>query len=456
MVQKILIANRGEIACRIIESCHRMGLEAVAVYSDIDRHSRHVALADQAVAIGGSHARDSYLKVEAILAAGRETSATAIHPGYGFLSENAAFAQAVSDAGMIWIGPAPANIIDMGDKERARKIASESGVPVLPGSARLSGGGNHALLGAAQDVGYPLLVKAAAGGGGIGMRQVRSAQDLLATVESTQLMAEKAFGDGGVYLERFVPRAKHVEVQVFGFGDGTAIHLHDRECSIQRRFQKIVEEAPAPGLSPTIRTELHRAAVSLACAQNYSGAGTVEFIYDCDRELAYFLEMNTRIQVEHPVTEMVTGIDLVEWQIRHALGSLGRISQDSISVKGHAIECRLYAERPDKGFLPSPGTITQLNWPTVDERCRIDTGVRQGDQISPYYDPMIAKVIAYGEDREGAIARQRHALNELLIDGVGTNAQFLSELIADERFGTADTTTGFIDDYFMKRSTVSA
>src|SRR5690606_26614923 len=254
----------------------------------------------------------------------------------------------------------------------------------------------------------------------------------------------------------FVPRAKHIEVQVFGFGDGTAIHLHDRECSIQRRFQKIVEEAAAPGLSPTSRPELHRAAVNLACARTYSGAGRVAFIYDCDRELAYFLEMNTRIQVEHPVTEMVTGIDLVEWQIRHALGGLGRISQDSIAVKGHAIECRLYAERPDKGFLPSPGTITQLNWPTVDERCRIDTGVRQGDQISPYYDPMIAKVIAYGEDREGAIARQRHALNELLIDGVGTNAQFLSELIADERFGTADTTTGFIDDYFMKRSTVSA
>src|SRR5690606_21655646 len=311
MVQKILIANRGEIACRIIETCRRLNVPTVAVYSDVDANARHVALADQRIAIGGSHARDSYLNSEAILNAAHRASATAIHPGYGFLSENASFADAVSQAGMIWIGPTAETIINMGDKEHARKIALQAGVPVLPGSARFDGKGSDDLQEAAQQVGYPLLVKAAAGGGGIGMREVARAQDLQAVVEATQSMASKAFGDPAIYLERFVPRARHIEVQIFGFGNGAAIHLHDRECSVQRRFQKIVEEAPAPHISPLIRQTLHRAAVGLACAQNYSGAGTVEFIYDCDRDLVYFLEMNTRIQVEHPATEMVTGIDLV-------------------------------------------------------------------------------------------------------------------------------------------------
>ncbi|MGH8810718.1 MAG: acetyl-CoA carboxylase biotin carboxylase subunit [Advenella sp.] len=455
MMQKILIANRGEIACRIIESCRRLNLHTVAVYSDVDVNARHVALADQSVAIGGAHARDSYLNSQTILEAARRVSATAIHPGYGFLSENAQFADAVSQAGMIWIGPSAETIINMGDKERARKIAFEAGVPILPGSERFVEQSGECLREAALQVGYPLLVKAAAGGGGIGMREVALPQDLLAIVETTQSMAGKAFGDRAIYLERFVPRARHIEVQIFGFGNGAAIHLHDRECSIQRRFQKIVEEAPAPNISTSVRHKLHGAAVALASAQNYSGAGTVEFIYDCDRDLVYFLEMNTRIQVEHPATEMVTGIDLVAWQITHALGTLGLISQESVSVTGHAIECRLYAERPEKNFLPSSGTINRLCWPRVDSTCRIDTGVREGDQISPYYDPMIAKIIALGGDRAGAIERMGRALDELTIDGLGTNAKFLADLVADGRFGAGDVTTGFVDHYFMKRETVS-
>ncbi len=455
MTQKILIANRGEIACRIIESCRRLKLHTVAVYSDVDANSRHVAMADQRVAIGGSHARDSYLNSQAILEAARGVSATAIHPGYGFLSENAQFADAVSRAGMIWIGPTAETITNMGDKERARKIAFEAGVPILPGSDRFVEQNNDYLQEAALQVGYPLLVKAAAGGGGIGMREVARPQDLVAVVEATQSMAGKAFGDRAVYLERFVPRARHIEVQIFGFGNGASIHLHDRECSIQRRFQKIVEEAPAPHISTSVRHKLHGAAVALASAQNYSGAGTVEFIYDCDRDRVYFLEMNTRIQVEHPVTEMVTGIDLVAWQIKHALGALGQISQERIAVTGHAIECRLYAERPEKKFLPSSGTISRLCWPRADSTCRIDTGVREGDQISPYYDPMIAKIIALGSDRASAIERLRSALGELTLDGLGTNARFLINLVADKRFGAGDVTTGFVDHYFMKRETVS-
>ncbi len=456
MADKLMIANRGEIACRIIRSCKRLGIPTVAVYSDADRDARHVELADEAVAIGPAAARESYLKIDVILNAARQVGATAIHPGYGFLAENAAFASGVLQAGLTWVGPAPQNIVDMGDKERARAIAKAAGVPVLPGSARFYPDGTDGLGEAGQEVGFPLLVKAAAGGGGIGMRQVDDPVNLDAVVKSTQSMAGKAFGDAGIYLERFVPNARHIEVQVFGFGDGTAIHLHDRECSVQRRFQKIIEEAPAPRLPGNVRSELHRAAVSLACAQKYSGAGTVEFIYDRDRETAYFLEMNTRIQVEHAATEMITGIDIVAWQIRHALGQLEKVAQDGVTITGHAVECRLYAERPEKGFLPSPGLITALKWPEADASLRIDSGVRAGDRITSYYDPMIAKLIAHGEDRRQAIARLSLALNGVVVEGPGTNANFLSEVLEDARFQAADVTTGFVDQYFMKRKAIAA
>ncbi|RTZ39785.1 acetyl-CoA carboxylase biotin carboxylase subunit [Candidimonas sp. SYP-B2681] len=456
MADKLLIANRGEIACRIIQSCKRLGIQTVAVYSEADSSARHVELADESVAIGPAAARESYLKVDAILEAARRCGATAVHPGYGFLSENAEFASAVMQAGMVWVGPSPQNIIDMGDKERARAIAKAAGVPVLPGSTRFYPDAMDSLAEAGEEVGFPLLVKAAAGGGGIGMRQVDSPDVLDAVVRSTQSMAGKAFGDAGVYLERFVPHARHIEVQVFGFGDGTAIHLHDRECSVQRRFQKIIEEAPAPELPDAVRSELHRAAVSLACTQKYSGAGTVEFIYDRDRETAYFLEMNTRIQVEHPTTEMVTGIDIVAWQLLHALGRLDKISQDDITIKGHAVECRLYAERPEKNFLPSPGLITALNWPETDASLRIDSGVRVGDRITSFYDPMIAKLIAHGQVRQQAIERLIAAFEGLVVEGPGTNANFLAEVMKDARFQAADVTTGYVDQYFMKRKALAA
>ena len=450
-MEKLLIANRGEIACRIIQSCERLGMATVAVHSDADAGSAHVALADEAIAIGPAPARESYLCIDKILDAARQSGATAIHPGYGFLSENVEFARAVEQAGLTWVGPAPQSIADMGDKERARAIARSAGVPVLPGSARFHPDHPAGLETAAREVGFPLLVKAAAGGGGIGMRRVDAPDDLAAVVQATQSMAEKAFGDAGIYMERLISNARHIEVQVFGFGDGQAIHLYDRECSIQRRFQKIIEEAPAPNLPDSIRGLLHASAVALASAQQYSGAGTVEFIYDCDRQQAWFLEMNTRIQVEHPATEMITGIDLVAWQILQALGRLHPPRQEDIVMRGHAVECRLYAERPEKNFLPSPGVIDTLAWPAEASDLRIDTGVRQGDRITPYYDPMIAKLIAHGRDRGNAIARLAAAMDDVVVNGPGTNARFLAEVLRDERYLAGDITTDFVNGYFMKR-----
>lgn len=445
----ILIANRGEIACRIIRSCHENQCRAVAVYSDADEHAMHVQMADAAVGIGPAAARESYLKPQAILQAAVQTGATAIHPGYGFLSENADFARAVRDAGLVWIGPSPESIVDMGDKERAREIARAAGVPILPGSPRFAEGQSDELLQAADQVGYPLLVKAAAGGGGIGMRRVDKPEQLLAVVQATQSMAGKAFGDSSVYFERYVPRARHIEVQVFGFGDGSGVHLFDRDCSVQRRFQKIVEEAPAPRLSQTVRDRLYTAALALVRQQSYVGAGTVEFIYDIDRDDIYFLEMNTRIQVEHPVTEMITGVDLVAWQIRQAFGELKPVPQSMISSTGHAIECRIYAERPEKNFLPSPGLIETLGWPSARDGLRIDTGIRQGDRVTPYYDPMVAKLIMHAGDRQSAIDRLRLSLNDLTIEGLSTNTAFLTDVLSDEAFQQADVSTGFVDA-FMK------
>lgn len=448
---KVLIANRGEIACRIMRTCRELGLPTVAVYSDADRESMHVDMADEAVHVGPAQARESYLNVDAVLSAARETGAVAVHPGYGFLSENAEFAKRVMGEGMRWIGPSPESIDAMGDKERAREIAEGAGVPILPGSPRFREGEGGDIAGAADAVGYPLLVKAAAGGGGIGMRRVDGPDQLEAVVQATQSMAGKSFGDSSVYFERFVPEARHVEVQVFGFGDGSGVHLYDRDCSVQRRFQKIVEEAPAPDLPEEVRKRLHDASLALVRHQQYSGAGTVEFIYDAQRGEAYFLEMNTRIQVEHPATEMITGVDLVSWQILHALGRLQPVEQSAITISGHAVECRLYAERPEKNFLPSPGLIESVAWPEEGPSLRIDTGVRSGTRVTPYYDPMVAKVIAHGDDRLQALERLAAAMGELQVEGLSTNAEFLREVLEDAAFREGGVTTGYVTEFLAAR-----
>jgi 3-methylcrotonyl-CoA carboxylase alpha subunit len=446
-MKKVLVANRGEIACRIMASCKRLGLKTVAVYSEADAKALHVATADEAVAIGPAAAKQSYLVAANILKAAADTGADALHPGYGFLAENAEFASAVAAAGVVWIGPTPESIADMGDKERARVLARTAGVPILPGSRRIAPGALAGIDQLATEVGYPLLVKAAAGGGGIGMRRVDDPVQLAAVVESTQALAEKSFGDGTVYFERLVEKARHIEIQVFGFGDGRAVHMFERDCSIQRRFQKIVEESRAPNLPLETLDRMAKAAVALACEQRYRGAGTVEFVVDAERENFYFLEMNTRIQVEHPVTEMLTGLDLVALQIRLAAGEPlagGGLAQSAIRARGHAIEARIYAENPSRNFLPSPGPLTVYRVPDTGPELRIDTGVREGDVISFHYDPMIAKIIAHGLDRGAAIDRMLGALAATRVEGVATNIQFLKRLMENTAFRAGDSFTGFV------------
>lgn len=449
-MHKLLIANRGEIACRIIRSCQQLGLKTVAVYSEADQDALHVELADEAVAIGLSPVRKSYLNIDNILNAAEHVGASVIHPGYGFLAENAEFARAVLGRGMVWVGPSPESILTMGDKQRARQIAESAHVPVVPGSRRFLPGQLDGMHEAAASLGFPLLVKATAGGGGIGMRRVEDASQLAAVVETTQSMAGKVFGDASVYFERAVQAARHIEVQVFGYGDGQGVHLFDRDCSVQRRFQKIVEEAPAPALPAHVRSELYRSALALVEQQQYAGAGTVEFIYDIEREQAYFLEMNTRIQVEHPITEEITGVDLVSWQIKQALGELDHVSQDAIIVSGHAIECRIYAEKPEKGFLPAPGIIDKLIWPEPVNWLRVDTGIRTGDAVTPYYDPMIAKVVVHGQNREEALQRMQSVLSQVLISGVSTNLSFLNDTLFDSDFVQAGVTTNFVNEFIAR------
>ena len=444
-MRRVLIANRGEIACRIIRSCRALGLETVAVYSEADAGALHVALADASVAIGAAPPRDSYLRPDVILAAAAAQRADAIHPGYGFLSENAGFARAVRDAGLIWVGPAPGTIECMGDKERAREIARAAGVPVLPGSRRFAPHESADLRAAAEAVGYPLLVKAAAGGGGIGMRRVDGPATLDEVVAATQSMAARAFGDGTVYLERYVPVARHVEIQVFGFGDGTAVHLFERDCSLQRRFQKVVEESPAPGLPEAVRARMAEVAVRLCREQRYAGAGTIEFIVDAASFEFFFLEMNTRIQVEHPVTEMTTGVDLVAWQLQLAGGTLAPVEQGAVRARGHAVECRLYAETPARNFMPSPGPLTVFKLPPAATDLRIDTGFRQGDTITPFYDPMIAKLIAWGETRDGALDRMAAALSGVRVEGLRCNQAFLQQVIGHPAFRAGQVSTTFIE-----------
>ncbi|HZP77737.1 MAG TPA: biotin carboxylase N-terminal domain-containing protein [Pseudolabrys sp.] len=444
--EKVLIANRGEIACRIIRSCRKLGMSAVALFSDADANAMHVKLADEVYHLGPAPARESYLKGELIVEIARKAAARYVHPGYGFLAENAEFARAVEAAGLVWIGPRPASIDDMGDKECARKIAADAGVPVLPGSRRFAVNALEDVEAAASAVGYPLLVKAAAGGGGIGMRQVRTPAELLQEVKTTQSLAERSFGDGTVYLERFVAAARHIEIQVFGFGDGSAVHLFERDCSIQRRFQKIIEESPAPGLPDKVRERLAEAAVALCRHVSYRGAGTLEFVVDASSFEGYFIEMNTRIQVEHPVTEMVTGRDLVAMQLELARGSVRHIAQSEMRPRGHAIECRLYAENPDKNFLPSPGKLSVLELPAAGEGRRVDTGFQAGDTITPFYDPMIAKLISHGQDRREAIQIMREMLAETRIEGVKCNVDFLSRIMRDEDFVAGNITTNFLTD----------
>jgi 3-methylcrotonyl-CoA carboxylase alpha subunit len=447
-MNRVLIANRGEIACRIIRSCKALGLETVAIYSEADQKALHVELADGAEPIGPAAARESYLNIDAVLAAARVAQADAIHPGYGFLAENPRFAERVEAEGLVWIGPRPKTIEDMGDKERARLLAKAAGVPVLPGSPRFAPGDLSGVEEEAARVDYPLLVKAAGGGGGIGMQRVEEAEKLRGVVESTQQMAERAFGDGTVYLERFIPKARHVEIQVFGLGDGHAVHLFERDCSVQRRYQKIIEETPAPGLADETRRAMSAAAVALAVQERYRGAGTVEFVVDAASGAFFFLEMNTRIQVEHPVTEMTTGLDLVGLQIRLARGDdLSDLKQDKIRPRGSAIECRIYAENPARMFLPSPGPLEVFQVPEPADGVRVDAGVRQGDRITPHYDPLIAKLVCHGADRAQAIERSLAALRASAIEGIHSNLPFLMRVLEHPAFQAGDVHTGFVDAY---------
>ncbi|MPZ40003.1 MAG: acetyl-CoA carboxylase biotin carboxylase subunit [Rhizobiales bacterium] len=444
-MSKVLVANRGEIARRIFRTCRTLGLGTVAVYSEADTGLLHVAEADQARLIGPPRPQESYLVIERILEAAHETGADAVHPGYGFLSENARFAEAIESSGLTWIGPTPETIGAMGDKQRAREIAVAVRVAVVPGSRRFEHDDPSGLDGAAEVLGFPLLVKASAGGGGIGMRRVDDMRSLRDVARATQSMAAKAFGDDSIFLERFIPKARHVEIQVFGFGDGNAVHLFERDCSLQRRFQKVIEESPAPGIPEDIHKRMAEAAVNICRATRYRGAGTVEFVVDAHTFEFYFLEMNTRIQVEHPVTEMITGRDLVAMQIELAAGTLTSLEQDAINARGHAIECRLYAENPAKMFMPSPGKLERYRPPAEPGDLRVETGYREHDMVTPFYDPLLAKVIAWAPTRDAARQRMVSALAKFEVSGIRTNREFLIACLRDEAFAAGNVSTGFID-----------
>ena len=438
---KLLIANRGEIACRIIRTARRMGLTTVVVLSEADRDAMHVDLADEAVLIGPAPAKDSYLHIEAIIDAARTTGAEAIHPGYGFLSENAEFAQACAEAGLVFVGPSAATIRLMGSKSAAKALMESAGVPVVPGYHG-EDQNLQTLQSAADAVGYPVLVKASAGGGGRGMRVVGNADELAEAVASAKREAGAAFGNDQVLIERYVAKPRHIEVQVFGDTHGTVVSLFERECTLQRRHQKVVEEALALGITPERRAEMAAAARAAAQAAGYVGAGTIEFIADGNG--FYFIEMNTRLQVEHPVTEMITGLDLVEWQLRVASGESLPLRQDEITAQGHAIEARIYAEDADKGFLPATGTIREWREP-AGEGIRVDTGFRASDVVTPYYDALLAKLIAWGGDRPQALGRLVDALGGFEIAGVTTNLAFLKALLTHPLVARGEIDTGFIE-----------
>lgn len=446
MFTKILIANRGEIACRVIKTARRMGIRTVAVYSDADRDALFVRLADEAVHIGGAPAAESYLQADRIVEVAKRTGAQAVHPGYGFLSENEGFAEACAREGIVFIGPPVSAIAAMGSKSEAKKLMEAAGVPLVPGYH----GDEQApdfLRQQADSMGYPVLIKASAGGGGKGMRIVEKSEDFIGALESCQREARASFGSDHVLVEKYLQKPRHIEIQVFADTHGNTVYLFERDCSVQRRHQKVLEEAPAPNMGETRRREMGEAACAAARAVNYVGAGTVEFIVDTTDDRFYFMEMNTRLQVEHPVTEMITGLDLVEWQLRVAAGETLPKQQAELAIHGHAIEARVYAEDPYKGFLPATGTLHTLRPPAESAYVRVDTGVVEGNTITPFYDPMIAKLIVWDENRETALARMERALSEYQVVGLTTNLPFLHRLVTHHAFATADLDTGLIARY---------
>ena len=452
MFKSVLIANRGEIACRIMRTAKRLGMRTVAVYSQADAHALHVKLADEAHLIGPAPAAQSYLVIEKIIAAAKASKAECIHPGYGFLSENTAFARACTEAGIVFVGPPPSAIEAMGLKDRAKALMEKAGVPVVPGYHGDKQDPKF-LKQKAYEIGYPVLIKAVAGGGGKGMRRVEKHADFDDALEGAMREAQNAFGDARVLIEKYVSAPRHIEMQVFADTQGNAIHLNERDCSLQRRHQKVIEEAPAPGMSAALRAEMGQAAVAAAKAAGYVGAGTIEFIAAGAGGLKsggfWFMEMNTRLQGEHPVTEAVTGLDLVEWQFRIAAGEKLPLKQDQVPLEGHAVEARLYAEDPEKSFLPSTGKLIALEFPK-DEELRIDTGVEAGDEVTPFYDPMIAKLIAHGQTREAALDRLAEGLDATLVIGPRSNAGFLAALARAPDFRTGEFDTGFIDTHLTE------
>ncbi len=445
MFKKILIANRGEIALRVMRTARNLGIKTVAVYSEADRHGAFVEFADEAIFIGPAQAAQSYLRGEKILAAAERTGAEAIHPGYGFLSENAQFAKLCAKAGIVFIGPKPEAIIAMGSKSAAKDLMVKAGVPVAPGYQG-EDQSVETFLTEAEKISYPVLLKAVSGGGGKGMRLVERAEDLPEALASAQREAKAAFGDDRFLIEKFIGTPRHVEVQVFGDSHGNMVHLFERDCSVQRRHQKVIEEAPAPNLPDAVRAHLHEAAIKAARAVDYMGAGTVEFLYDGANQV-YFMEMNTRLQVEHPVTEEITGIDLVEWQLLVAAGEALPLTQDQITCTGHAFEARIYAEDPNQDYRPSIGPLHRLTLPAASASVRIDSGVREGDEISPFYDPMILKLITSGKNRPEALSVMARALEEVKISGVTTNTGLLQKIASHDTFAKEEIDTHFIERY---------
>ncbi|KAM4772492.1 methylcrotonoyl-CoA carboxylase subunit alpha, mitochondrial [Rhinophrynus dorsalis] len=444
-IEKVLIANRGEIACRVMRTAKKMGVKSVAVYSEADRNSMHVSLADEAYLIGPAASQQSYLAMDKILQVARQSRAQAIHPGYGFLSENTEFAELCKKENVIFIGPPSSAIRDMGIKSTSKAIMSAAGVPIIEGYHGDDQSDQH-LQEQARRIGYPVMIKAVRGGGGKGMRIARSEEEFLEQLESARREARKSFNDDVMLIEKFVDNPRHVEVQVFGDQHGNAVYLFERDCSVQRRHQKIIEEAPGPGISPEVRRKLGEAAVRAAKAVDYVGAGTVEFIMDSEHNF-YFMEMNTRLQVEHPVTEMITGTDLVEWQLRVAAGERIPMTQEEITLQGHAFEARIYAEDPNNNFMPGAGPLLHLSTPPADISTRIETGVRQGDEVSVHYDPMIAKLVVWAEDRQAALMKLKYCLHQYNIVGLSTNIDFLLSLSGHPAFEAGNVHTNFIPQH---------
>ena len=446
-MKKILIANRGEIANRIIKSCKVLGHKSVAVYSDADKNSKHVRLSDESYYIGPSKAQESYLSYDKILDIATKANVDAIHPGFGFLSENDTFAQEVIERGITWIGPKPKSIKSMGNKDIARELALNSNIPICPGINNVHKLNDEQLKTKCEVIGYPLLVKSSAGGGGIGMSVVQNFKDLANAIEKTSNLASKSFGNGDIFIEKFITNARHIEIQVFGFGSKGAVHLYERDCSMQRRYQKIIEESPAPEVDRELINTMAEAAVKLSSDVKYEGAGTVEFIYDVQEMKYYFLEMNTRIQVEHPVTELVTNNDLISMQINFAFDRKNKfLNQNKIKTYGHAIECRVYAEDPSQNFLPSPGKITKLKFPKISKGIRLDWGYDERDEVSFYYDPMIGKIISHDLIREDAISKLIKFLEGTQIEGIKTNIPFLVCLLKDKNFLEGKHNTKYIEN----------